>query len=241
VLTCECKDYADSRGGSIAALTIVSAAALKRRPPAPTSGRAIVFIIPRAWLSRAADRRPAPDGGGFYLPDALNGIAVAALEAGPRGFAADLYRAAKCQELLCEVVRLWLGDALVARAAGGAYSLADAERLMQARRMIATRYAEKLTLEGIARACGLNRAKLTQGFRELFNQTVSEALTEQRLLAAAGELRTSGKPVASVGYAAGYLNNASFARAFAKRFGQCPTDFRRSLAGEPAMPTAIAA
>jgi AraC family transcriptional activator of pyochelin receptor len=232
VFSCERREYAgDGRSGSIASLTIAPAALLRRRAAA-ASPNAILFVVPRAWLSRAAEGvalvSPQRCATTFYLPEELNGIAAAALEGRFAGYAAELYRAARCQELLCEIVQAWGAGKLVARAANGAYSLADAERLMQARQIIATRYAEKLTLESIARACGLNRAKLTQGFRELFNQSVAEALAEQRLLWAARELRTSGKPVALVGYAAGYLNNASFARAFSKRFGQCPSDFRRA-------------
>ena len=233
VLSCECRDYAgESRSGSIASLTIAPASLMRRRA-GPAAAHSVLFLVPRAWLARlgpAAAAAPERCATIFYLPDALNGIAAAAIEGRFEGYAGELYRAAKCQELLCEIVEDWRAGRLVARAAQGGYSLADAERLMQARQMVATRYAEKLTLDAIARACGLNRAKLSQGFRELFNQSVAEALAEQRLLWAARELRASGKPVASVGYAAGYLNNASFARAFSRRFGQCPTEFRRSAA-----------
>jgi AraC family transcriptional activator of pyochelin receptor len=38
---------------------------------------------------------------------------------------------------------------------------------------------------------------------------------------------TSDLPVSSVGYACGYLNNASFTRAFARRFGVVPSALRR--------------
>jgi AraC family transcriptional activator of pyochelin receptor len=39
-------------------------------------------------------------------------------------------------------------------------------------------------------------------------------------------LRTTDLPVSSIGYENGYLNNASFARAFSRRFGLSPSDFR---------------
>lgn len=243
VIACETRGYSgESRSGSIASLIIAPAAILRRKPIQNLPG-SVLFVVPRAWLARAATgvaaSAPLRCATTFYLPDELNRIAAAALEDRFQGYAGELYRAARCQELLCEIAELWQAGRLVARAAQGAYTLSDAERLMQARQMIAARYAEKLTLDAIARACGLNRAKLTQGFRELFNQSVAEALAEQRLLWAARELRGSGKPVASVGYSAGYLNNASFARAFAKRFGQCPTEYRRSTS--PAALTRVAA
>jgi AraC family transcriptional activator of pyochelin receptor len=39
-------------------------------------------------------------------------------------------------------------------------------------------------------------------------------------------LLTTDLPVSSVGYESGYMNNASFSRAFGRRFGRSPTDFR---------------
>ena len=39
-------------------------------------------------------------------------------------------------------------------------------------------------------------------------------------------LLTTDQPVSSIGYANGYLNNASFARAFGRRYGVTPSTFR---------------
>ena len=112
------------------------------------------------------------------------------------------------------------------------------ERLIEARRILTTRFDEKLTLDLISRAVGLNRAKLTQGFREVFGQTVADCLGEQRLMKAAQDLRSTSRPVSTIGYSAGYLNNASFARAFSKRFGACPTSYRRSAGWAPTLAAA---
>ncbi|MBL0917046.1 MAG: helix-turn-helix transcriptional regulator, partial [Sphingopyxis sp.] len=79
----------------------------------------------------------------------------------------------------------------------------------------------------LARGPGTNRDKLTRGFRELYNCTVAEALSERRLGQAQRMLAASDLPVASIGYRCGYLNNASFTRAFSRRFGMAPTEMRR--------------
>jgi AraC family transcriptional activator of pyochelin receptor len=138
----------------------------------------------------------------------------------------NVYRLAKSLELLCETVRMWAEGALVPLAPEGDLSFADTRRLIDARRLIDERWHEKLTLDSIARACGLNRAKLTRGFRELFACSIAEALAERRLGEASRMLLTTDKPVSSIGYENGYLNNASFARAFSRRFGRSPSDFR---------------
>lgn len=41
-------------------------------------------------------------------------------------------------------------------------------------------------------------------------------------------LRETDLPVASIGYACGYHNNARFARAFSRRYGMPPTRLRET-------------
>jgi AraC family transcriptional activator of pyochelin receptor len=60
----------------------------------------------------------------------------------------------------------------------------------------------------------------------MFDCSVAEALAERRLAQASRLLLTTDLPVSSVGYEAGYLNNASFARAFGRHFGRSPSDYR---------------
>ena len=141
-----------------------------------------------------------------------------------------MYRSAKCLELICETLRAWYGGGLTPLVPGTSLSLADSRRLMQARAIIAEDYREKLTLDSISRACGLNRAKLTRGFRELFGCTVSEFLCEVRLVGAAEQLRLTERAISTIGYNAGYDNNASFSRAFSRHFGVAPSVFRSSAA-----------
>lgn len=67
---------------------------------------------------------------------------------------------------------------------------------------------------------------MARGFRETYGCTVSEALAERRLAEARRQLIATDLPIGLIGYRSGYLNNASFTRAFGRRFGQSPTDFR---------------
>ena len=165
-----------------------------------------------------------PDGEVFHLPSPLRAIAHAIRENSLSGETLQIYRLGKSIELLCETIRML--DDLLPVAYEGALSIEDTRRVFAARRIIDERWNEKLTLDKIARACGLNRAKLTRGFRDLFKCTIAEAIAETRLTQAKRMLLTTNLPVSSVGYESGYLNNASFARAFGRRFGQSPSDYR---------------
>lgn len=187
----------------------------------------LFLVVARAALIRLGGREPGrEDGLGYHLPSELRAIALALRDCPLSGESRDVYRLAKSIELLCETIRLVREGTAAPLASEGGLSAADTGRLMVARRMIDERWQEKLTLPAIARACGLNRAKLTGGFRDLFGCTIAEALAERRLAQAGRMLLTTDQPVSSVGYANGYLNNASFARAFSRRYGVTPSTFR---------------
>ena len=65
----------------------------------------------------------------------------------------------------------------------------------------------------------------------MFDCSIADTLAEKRLEGARAMLLSTDLPIASIGYRCGYLNNASFSRAFTRRFGTAPTQYRaRKLA-----------
>ena len=103
---------------------------------------------------------------------------------------------------------------------------------------------EKLTLDQIARSCGINRSKLSRGFRELYRCSVSEALAERRLAEARQQLLATDLPVSLIGYRSGYLNNASFHPGLRPPFRPVAEQFPRlrgsRLMNAPAATTKVA-
>lgn len=182
------------------------------------------------FVASAACRRifgHVPDAPAYYhLPAELRSIAYAIRDCALPDQACTTFRLAKSIELLCAVFVALGDDGLVPADSDGALSELDTRRIMLARRTIDDRWREKLTLDAVARACGLNRAKLTRGFRTMFGTSVADAIAERRLGGARDLLLATDLPVSSVGYACGYLNNASFTRAFARRYGMVPTQLR---------------
>lgn len=162
----------------------------------------------------------------LHMPTDLRAIVIALVDCRLPGPARDTLRLAKSIELLCATFEKLAADDLVAADATGELKEVDARRIVAARRLIDERWNEKLTLDSIARACGLNRAKLTRGFRSMFDMTVADAIADMRLGGASEMLRSTDLPVSSIGYRCGYLNNASFTRAFSRRYGVAPTRYR---------------
>ncbi|HWD29639.1 MAG TPA: AraC family transcriptional regulator [Rhizomicrobium sp.] len=170
--------------------------------------------------------------GAFHLPSDLAAIAAKACRTSLTGAARAAYRTAKGLELLCETAQASLHGKLIAVHRGSGLSASDMQRLFTAKRTIAEQFEKKLTLDSISRSCGLNRAKLTRAFKTVFGTSIAEALSEERLCRASLLLQTTDRPVSNIGYEAGYLNNASFTRAFSRRFGVCPSEFRQRRMSE---------
>ena len=194
---------------------------------ADSSTLRLIFIAARAACERlSGGNMPMRDEASYHLNADLRAIALAIRDCEAAEVIRTPYRLAKSIELLCGLMRLPETNSLIPLGIVGALSTADSQRVLAARRMIDEQWAEKLTLNHIARACGLNRAKLTRGFRDMFECSVADAIADHRLSQAGSMLLSTDLPVSSIGYRCGYLNNASFTRAFARHFGRAPTQYR---------------
>ncbi len=103
----------------------------------------------------------------------------------------------------------------------------DVECLEQAKSIIEQKYAGALTIPELGREVGLNRRKLTEGFREVFGSTVHDYIVEQRM-AAAERLMSDGEAINEVAFRVGYSSHNSFSRAFKKYFGIPPGAYKAS-------------
>lgn len=204
-----------------------SAATLVSDPAqADLAEAALVLAVEPAACLRVFGFVPAQ--GGWHLPGELRTLALAVRDCVLPEPARATLRLAKCIELLCATMTALGESALIPAEPAATLSPADAARIRAAHRLIDERWREKWTLDAIARACGINRNKLTRGFRLMFDCSVADALAERRLGGARRMLRETSLPVSSIGYACGYNNNASFTRAFSRRFGMAPTRLRQA-------------
>jgi AraC family transcriptional activator of pyochelin receptor len=195
------------------------------------NGELLVFAIGRGACLRFFGLLPRP-GGRWYLPADLRGLGRAVVAVEGEGEAATLLRIARSLELLCQLFAALAADRMVEVRGATTISEDDIVRVAAAHQIIAEHWRERLTVDEVARRCGLGKDKLTRGFRELYRCTVAEAVSARRLESARQLLSESDLPISSIGYRCGYLSNASFTRAFARRFGMAPTEMRRHDAAE---------
>jgi AraC family L-rhamnose operon regulatory protein RhaS len=91
---------------------------------------------------------------------------------------------------------------------------------------VGSRYAEKLTVEDLARELGTNRTTLQDRVSSATGKSVAECVSGIRLDAARMLLTDTLLPIAEVAERSGYADTSSFTRAFRQRFGMPPKEFR---------------
>src|SRR5262245_45818585 len=135
---------------------------------------------------------------------------------------------------LTQALRAWL---LEAQSAGLLARGQIRDRpVAEAIRTIRSRPGERWTLDRLAREVGLARTALATGFQALVGEPPMRYLTKVRLEQAASCLATSQMSIRDVARRSGYDDVAAFSRAFKRRFGRAPGDYRRSAARAPDIP-----
>jgi transcriptional regulator GlxA family with amidase domain len=89
---------------------------------------------------------------------------------------------------------------------------------------------EKLSIETLAARACLSPRQFSREFRRVFGHTPAEQLEVLRLDAARNHLTTSEASVDRIAVAVGFRSSDAFRRAFDRRFGLSPTDYRRRFA-----------
>lgn len=135
------------------------------------------------------------------------------------GLARQLFFHAKVVEILALEVECWTG---VQEATSFPLTQEDILCLKKARDILFFEYQEPPSLEELARKVGINRNKLTTGFRQLFGKTVYSALKEFRLEKAKQLLDSGTQNVSEAAFAVGYSNAGHFSDLFQKRYGILP-------------------
>jgi AraC family transcriptional regulator of adaptative response / methylphosphotriester-DNA alkyltransferase methyltransferase len=89
-------------------------------------------------------------------------------------------------------------------------------------------YAADLSLDGIARRIASSRRQLQRAYAEIGGTTFRDQLTSVRMEHAAELLARHDVTVREVAHRVGYRQPAQFAKAFRRRLGVAPSDFRSS-------------
>ena len=92
--------------------------------------------------------------------------------------------------------------------------------------LVEVEYGDELSLDQLAHRVSSSRRQLQRAFAEVGNTTFRQYLTGVRMDRAAEMLRSTDLTVREVAHTVGYRQPAQFAKAFRRRHGLAPSDYR---------------
>jgi AraC-like DNA-binding protein len=84
------------------------------------------------------------------------------------------------------------------------------------------------SLKLLSKRAGINRVKLTYGFKFLFGTTLHRYIIQKRIEKARSLLNSTNMPVKAIAAACGYKTTQHFITAFKKHTAQSPGHYRKS-------------
>ena len=103
------------------------------------------------------------------------------------------------------------------------------DRIYQARDILATNLENPPSISELTKQVGISELTLRRGFRELFQTTIIQYLTQKRMEQAELLLRSKKLSVAEVSNLVGYSHLGYFSKVFKRQFGITPS---QCLAGK---------
>ena len=103
--------------------------------------------------------------------------------------------------------------------------------LQQARDLLHSRFAERLTLAELAHDVGVHPVHLAQAFHKSYQRTIGDYVRQLRIEYACRELAASETPIVQIALAAGFCDQSHFTRTFKRLIGVAPSQYRESLRG----------
>lgn len=98
-----------------------------------------------------------------------------------------------------------------------------------AKAYIRSHIREEIQVPGIAREVHLNQCYLTRIFKKKTGKSLNQYILDLKMEIAREELQNSGKNMGEIATGLGYLNYASFSRAFANKVGMSPMEYRKQM------------
>ena len=87
-------------------------------------------------------------------------------------------------------------------------------------------FQNDISVEGIAKSCGLNRSYFGRIFKDAIGKSPKEFIMDYRMVKATELLKLTDLTIGDIGNAVGYPNQLHFSRAFKHTYGMSPREWR---------------
>lgn len=102
-------------------------------------------------------------------------------------------------------------------------------RFLAVLNFIHTHLSTSLTVANLAETANMSISSFHESFRDAFGLTPMRYVRELRFQSAARQLITTDEPVGIIANETGFPDAFHFSRAFSRRFGLCPTTYRKQF------------
>ena len=134
----------------------------------------------------------------------------------------SLYAEAKAYELLSLGLQSLIDIKAGQERRDSGLTTRDIEKIHNARRILEERFLEPPKIAELARAVGLNEAKLMRSFKQVFGPTIFDFSQQLRMELAKKLIETTDMSVTEIALDVGYEYSSNFTTAFKRHFGITP-------------------
>ena len=142
------------------------------------------------------------------------------------GNASDLYTEAKILELLALQIS-GTDKKQNIELTPHCKTIADIEKIKEAKRVLIANLNQPPSILALSRHVGVNENKLKYGFKEIYKQTVYGYLFDYKMNLAAKLLLDTDKTIFNIAFECGYGDASHFSKAFFRKYGVSPREFRK--------------
>ncbi|WP_010520785.1 helix-turn-helix domain-containing protein [Aquimarina agarivorans] len=103
------------------------------------------------------------------------------------------------------------------------------KKMYEIQKIILSDLSTQLSIQELSRKVGLNDFVIKKEFKRIFDQTIFEYASDQRILLAKKLLKHSKKPIYEISETVGYKNATHFTAFFKKTTGKTPKKYRDAL------------
>ncbi len=133
----------------------------------------------------------------------------------------------KALELFSKQIKQY-NDDLIQPSGNVALRKADLEKIKKAKEVLIKDLTNPPTIEELSKIVGINRQKLKQGFKKIYETTINNYLRNERM-EVSSILLLNGKSVREAANEVGYINQSHFAKRFKERYGVLPKDYLKTV------------
>ena len=105
----------------------------------------------------------------------------------------------------------------------------DVDKIIEAKEILVSDLKNAPNINELARAVGINENKLKKGFKLIFETTINQFLTKERMELAKLLLMENDRSIQEVADMIGYHSKGHFSHRFKEKFGMLPKDYIKNL------------